>query len=498
MRARIPGLVLIAALAASTWVGAVPPASSGSDAPAATQEQPRYAVTFDAETKIATVRLCLRLARGEVEFHADSNWAMRFVSGLRRTSGAAIVAADSSWRAAGWQAGECLDYHADLRAIASERKPDVGWQLGDDLVAAPELWLLQADLDGSAPARIDVSLPPGWSISTPWHVDPADRAGERTPTASSAPSHRRFVIPPTPPNWSSAVAIGRFEEEKIALPGGELRLTILHGPDAAQRATLRAWFGRVSRAILSAYGRLPLADVQVLMIPTQGRGSRGVLFGQSVRGQGNSLQLLVDASRPASDFDDDWMAVHELSHLMHPYLGDRGAWLAEGLATYYQNVLRARAGLLSADQAWAELADGFARGSRNAFDDTLEEAAARMHRTHAFQRVYWAGAAYWMTVDVDLRRDSAGKRSLDDILGRFRDCCLPAYREWTPEEFVARLDALAASDVFGRRYREFAAQRQFPDWRRVFAELGLDDAGHALAGTSASRAARRDALMQKK
>ena len=497
MLARIPGLVLIAALAAATCAAAAPTGSSATDVRVTAQEQPQYAVTFDAESKIATVRLCLALAHADVDFRADSHWAMGFVADVRRSSGASVAAVDSGWRVARWRAGECLEYRADLAAIASERKADVGWQLGDDLVAAPELWLLHADLDGSAPARIDVSLPPGWSISAPWRTEPPERAGAKPPSASREASHLRFVIPPTPPNWSSAVAIGRFEEEKIALPGGQLRLTILHGPDAAQRATLREWFGRVSRAILSAYGRLPLADVQVLMIPTQGRGRRGVLFGQSVRGQGNSLQLLVDASRPASDFNDDWMAVHELSHLMHPYLGDRGAWLAEGLATYYQNVLRARAALFSADQGWAELADGFSRGSRNAFDDTLEDAAARMHRTHAFKRVYWAGAAFWLTVDVDLRRDSAGKHSLDDVLGRFRDCCLPAYREWTPEEFVARLDALAASDIFGKRYREFAAQKQFPDWRRVFAELGLDEVGRPLASANPPSAARRDEIMHR-
>ena len=482
MSARLACFILIALLSARAQA-------------AATREQPHYAVTFDAAAQVAQVRLCLAQAHPDVRFGADSAWAMRFVAGLRRTSGADVVAAEAGWRAARWQAGECLEYRADLRAIASERKPDVGWQLGEDIVAAPELWLLHADLEGSAPAQIDVGLPQGWSISAPWRAEPQEAGAGRTPTAGT---QRRFVIAPTPANWSSAVAIGRFDEETITLPGGVLRLTILHGPDAAQRATLRAWFDRVSRAILSAYGRLPLADVQVLVIPTQGRGRRGVLFGQSVRGQGNSLQLLVDASRPAADFDDDWMAVHELSHLMHPYLGDRGAWLSEGLATYYQNVLRARAGLLTADQGWAELADGFARSSHNAFDETLEDAAAHMHRTHAFQRVYWAGAAYWLTVDDDLRRESANKLSLDDVLGRFRDCCLPAYSEWTPEEFVARLDELAASQVFARRYREFAAQKQFPDWRRVFTGLGLDSEGHPLASASATSALRRDEMMRRR
>ncbi|MEP6938837.1 MAG: hypothetical protein ABI846_03670 [Rudaea sp.] len=481
MSARITGFILIALLSASAAHGAA-------------QVQPRYAVAFDAEAKVAQVRLCLVQAHGDVHFAADSEWAMRFVSDLRRSGGGGLVATDAGWRASHWQPGECLEYRADLRAIASERKPDVGWQLGDDLVAAPELWLLHPDLDGSAPARVDVSLPRGWSISAPWRDDAQGSAGTSAPAA--AQTSRRFIVPPTPANWSAAVAIGRFAEEKISLPGGVLRLTILHGPNEAQRATLHAWFDRISRAILSAYGRLPLADVQVLMIPTQGRGNRGVLFGQSVRGQGNSLQLLVDASRPAADFDDDWMAVHELSHLMHPYLGDRGAWLAEGLATYYQNVLRARAGLLTAKQGWAELADGFGRGSRNAFDETLEDAAAHMHRTHAFQRVYWAGAAYWLTVDDDLRRESVGRLSLDDVLGRFRDCCLPAYHEWAPEEFVARLDALAASHVFERRYHEFAAQKQFPDWRRVFAGLGLDDEGVPIQGAAATNAARREDIMR--
>ena len=36
--------------------------------------------------------------------------------------------------------------------------------------------------------------------------------------------------------------------------------------------------------------------------------------------------------------------------------------LAEGLATYYQNVLRARAGLLTPSEAWEQIDAGFARG----------------------------------------------------------------------------------------------------------------------------------------
>ncbi len=453
-------------------------------AAAAVPETPHYTVTFDAQRRHAAVRLCLTQAHDTVHFAADSGWAMRFIDATRRSGEGSIETEGDGWRALHWRAGECLEYGADIGAIARSDKVDVGWQMGDDLVAAPQLWLLRVDGD-LAEAQVDVSLPSGWSISAPWRAAGATAAVHKSGATSSGGQTAHFSIPRTPADWSAAVAFGRFEEERIALPGGVLRLTILHGTDLhgadpAQRAMLHKWFDRISQAILSAYGRLPLPEVQVLMIPIEGHshGHGGVLFGQSVRGQGNSLQLLVDPTRPATDFDDDWMAVHELSHLMHPYLGDRGAWLAEGLATYYQNVLRARAGLLTPAQAWGELADGFARGASTQSTDTLEDAAARMHHTHAFQRIYWAGAAFWLTVDNDLRRDSGDTIGLDTVLGRFGACCLPAYREWQPEDFVARLDALAGTSLIAKRYREFAAQRVFPDWTGVLSELGVDRDGH--------------------
>lgn len=279
------------------------------------------------------------------------------------------------------------------------------------------------------------------------------------------------------------------------MPGGVLRLAILHGPDAEQRTKLRDWLAHVSRAVLSAYGRLPLPDVQVLMIPRMSQRAKAVMFGQSIRGQGNALELLVDPAQPESEFDDDWIAVHELSHLMHPYLGDRGAWLAEGLATYYQNILRARSGLLTPAQAWDRLREGFTDKTGKQYPDTLEQAAASMHRTHGFQRIYWSGAAYWLTVDRDLRRDSGGKLSMEVALSRFRDCCLPAYRDWRPEAFVAKLDELTGTTTFTQHYREFSQMRQFPDWRKVYSELGIRDAGEHLQFDNAAVDARwREAI----
>jgi len=476
-------------------------------------DSPHYTVTFDAQTQSAGVRLCLAQQHASVDFAADSGWAMRFATELKRDSGAAVEAGEVGWTARDWHAGECLAYRADLRAIAAEHKPDVGWQMGADFIAAPQLWLLRPDVQGAADAELRIELPPGWSISAPWRelgrepVPPSATAKmTKQPSAAALPTSIRFHIPNTPPDWSAAVAFGHFGEERIVLPGGVLRFAVLEGADATQRAKLRAWLERVSKAVLSAYGRLPLPEVQVVAIPVGQLGvaarvgramnPEAVHFGQSIRGEGNALELLVDPTRPAEEFADDWTAVHELSHLMHPYLGDRGAWLAEGLATYYQNVLRARSGMLTPAQAWDRLYEGFKRGARAQSDESLDEVAQNMHRSHAFQRVYWAGAAYWLTVDRDLRRDTHGAMNLETALSRFRDCCLPAYRQWQPQDFVARLDTLAGSTVFAKRYGEFAQMRRFPDWEKLYSDLGIRvDGEHLAFEAAASDAAIRAAIM---
>jgi predicted metalloprotease with PDZ domain len=186
-----------------------------------------------------------------------------------------------------------------------------------------------------------------------------------------------------------------------------------------------------------------------------------------------------------------------MSHLFHPYLGDRGSWLAEGLATYYQNVLRARAGLLTPADAWEQIDAGFARGrgATRAGDDTLERAAAGVEGHPNFMRIYWSGTAYWLEADLELRRASGNRLSVDEALKRFDACCLPDYRGWQPDAFVAKLDALIGGDVFRRKFDEYRARRDFPDVKSAYAALGISrDSGRLVFDDAAPDASVRHAI----
>lgn len=434
----------------------------------------RYELAYRSDAETMRVVLCADAAV-ERRFVLDRD-AETFVSGLERDHGA-IERTPRDWLVRDWRDGECLRYTAALGRIADRGESDVGLRFGADLVVAPTQWLLDTAHDGAAEVRM--ILPVGVSISAPWEVLPDEGAVQR------------FHIPLTPRSWAASVAFGRFARREIVLGNGTLHVALPGIRDAVTQARLFGWIDAVGRAALSAYGRLPVSDVQVLVLPS-GLQRQAVVFGQSQRGQGHGLLLMVDAARPLAEFSDDWTAVHELAHLFHVYLGDDGRWLAEGLASYWQNVLRARAGLLTPAQAWERLDAGFSRGRADVGAAQRLDHAPRT----AFMRIYWAGAAYWLGVDAELRRASGGKKSLELALDRFAGCCLPATREWTPREFVLKLDALIDAEVFVSHFDMARTATTFPDLDRLYATLGIVKAGPTLRfDDTAPAAAVRRAIM---
>ncbi|MBL8301021.1 MAG: hypothetical protein JNN30_21980 [Rhodanobacteraceae bacterium] len=441
-----------------------------------------YELNYEPAAEQMRVQLCIDTAAIQQEFRLHRGGAAH-VEGLKREHGTIERSGEARWRAADWRAGECLSYVARIGLVADSRDRDIGSRIGDTLLVAPQQWLLRSGSDEDEAPRVSVNLPPGYRFSPPW---PSSASG-------AAPAYR---ITPTPFAWSALVAVGRFHEVSMALPGGEVRLALLGTLTAAQRETLQQWIRRALTAAASGYGELPLAQTQVVLLPGRTPG-RAVGFGQSLRGQGNAVHLWVDPAATPAQLDSDWTAVHEFAHWAHPYLGDDGAWLSEGLASYWQNVLRARGGLLTAQQAWQQLDAGFARGRRTAATDLgLTELSDVMHARRAYYAVYWAGAAYWLDVDVSLRRASGGVLSVDEALKRFHACCLLRKRAWDAAEFVAKLDALIGSEVFVSRYRAYAARRGFPPLDGLYQELGLQhETDGSLSLVDAPQAAVRDAIM---
>ncbi|WP_345302342.1 hypothetical protein [Lysobacter hankyongensis] len=286
--------------------------------------------------------------------------------------------------------------------------------------------------------------------------------------------------------------IGPDHRQLHIVRAGETTLTIevVGIEDPARVAMLQRWAEEAARATLPPSGRFPLEEAYVRILEIDSRDDSPVPWGQISRDDTVSVLLYVRRDAADEALRADWTAVHEFSHLAHPYLGERGRWLAEGLASYHQNLLRARAGLLAPDEAWRRLDAGFRRGEAAGPGPALDAIGRRRDGT---MRVYWGGAAYWLEMDLALRRDHG--TTLQEVLDRHARCCLDGVAQVAPEDFVAALDRSAGIDLFARRYRDYAEITTFPSLDESYRALGIAREGDAIVlSVSPETRALREAL----
>lgn len=196
------------------------------------------------------------------------------------------------------------------------------------------------------------------------------------------------------------------------LPDAVLDVAILGHFTRVDDAAVCAWLRQAAQEVRTVRRAFPYPRISVRVIPVPARGGSS-LFGMVQWSSPPSISILVGRDTEAPAFERDWVAVHEMLHLAHPVLLPRVPWLSEGLATYYTEVARARSGRQSAQRAWEELVDGFARGRARTGTLTMEEAVAGGDYSLP---VYWTGALFALHLDVELRRVTGNQHRLEDVL----------------------------------------------------------------------------------
>jgi hypothetical protein len=327
-----------------------------------------------------------------------------------------------------------------------------------------------------ADARFE--LPAGTQVSVPW-----PREGER------------YRLDPSAFAFSGGAVLGHFEQLELSLPIGTLELAVLPGLPASVRANLEPWLRTAAAAAAQVTGRLADERVLVVVLP-EGESEEPVRFGMASRGGGSSLLLLVASNAQLDPLRRNWIAVHELCHLLHPFVERDEAWLSEGLATYYQEVLRARAGLMPARDAWRRLYDGSLRG--RGLHRSLAQVSATVKQDRDFSTIYWAGAAFMLLADSELRAQSGGKRTLDDVIAGLHDCCARSPRPLPAQTVLAKLDELAGAPVFSKLAARWVDGPQFPDLDELYRKLGVHVEQDKVVFQKAEMAWVRDAIMSSK
>ncbi len=364
----------------------------------------------------------------------------------------------------------CLVHRLRRATIVRERHGD-----GADLLLAVHDLLLRPT---PPPGRTEVrfAVPKGAVVTTPWPEGPAPG------TFRPAPSVHRF------PGY---VAVGP-PPALVQAPGGTIRLRPL-GALRADTPALRAMVEDAAATVQAVYGAMPRATMAVFVRPA--RWARGVGFGQMLRGGGAAVVLRVGPGAPADALPGNWTVTHEFLHATMPFADD--PWLGEGIASYWTEIGRTRAGHRSEREGWRALEAAFERGRRRRRIRTLAAASDAMHRTFSYQHVYWGGAALCLLLDVTIRRRTGGREGLEDA-ARAIQGWLDAPRAIPAERIVRAWERRYGDGLWALVERELA--RGFPELADTFAFLGvqhtadgvvLDDAAPGAAIRRAIMAPRR-------
>ena len=351
----------------------------------------------DLDRPVLEVELTVPTAVGRLCL--DREGAGRFLSGL-------VPDADD---------GDCftirertIRYRMDIVALARGRgDPDGAARFGKaGFVACDQAFLLRPTrADPDTEVRIDWTLPEGVDVAAPWPRLPGKAARFRTTLRQ-----RRT---------GSYVAVGKLKPlGAIPVQGGALYPVIFEGERRASDDDLRGWLRGAGSAVARFYQGLPISDVHVVLIPVHSR--KPGVFGSVLRENFASAALLFGDDAEGGSFHGEWMAFHELFHLGNPRLVGRIPWLTEGVATYYQDVLRARAGAQSPDAMWDDLLDGLRRFCAPEGKGPFLHRIQQLMRDREYMDYYWGATCWAFRLDVAVRQRSQGRRSLDDVIRELR------------------------------------------------------------------------------
>ncbi|MAZ86897.1 MAG: hypothetical protein CL693_04590 [Cellvibrionaceae bacterium] len=239
--------------------------------------------------------------------------------------------------------------------------------------------------------------------------------------------------------------------------------------ESLDHLVVKKWLQWNHQAVSQAFGAAPAKPYQVTVNASDYRSNSLVPWGQVNRGKlTNKIRLVINPDATYEQLMGDWTAYHEYSHLLIPYQGWGDLWFSEGLASYYQNILQYRMGVLTQEQAKQKLLAGLQRGIDNnsAPHLTLRQLSRNMRKHHAYMRVYWSGTWYFWSVDQTLREKGL---SLDQALDYLNDCC--AQQSLSAEQIVSKLDDYSGSDLFSVNFRRAANSRELAinkdTWRQL-------------------------------
>ena len=357
------------------------------------------------------------------------------------------------WQFAAPQGEALIRYHVDLEGIAQRgRRFDTALRVGHSLIAPASTFLLEPEpLEVGVPIALTVKVPKGEDFTA--GLTPSGDAGER-----------RFELQAHEMGVATYAIFGHFRRVKWSVAGGQLEVVTADGALDSSVEQTAHWVAQSAHAVARFYGRFPASHCLVLLIPVPERDQ--VLFGKVLPQSSPGVAVLVGQRATEPALYQDWILVHELFHIGFPSFHDEAKWLDEGSATYFEPIIRARAGYLSELAVWTEFARDMPQGLHAIEHEGLEHPSE-------FRAIYWGGAIACLLADVAARQRSRGALGLEDGFRAVLAAGGNASEVWSLARVTAVIDRALGAPILAEIVAKYAQSGSAVGLAALFEELGV-------------------------
>ena len=235
-------------------------------------------------------------------------------------------------------------------------------------------------------------------------------------------------------------------------------------------ASLLIWIRRSMNIVSAYYGRFPSRTLEIKLVAEEGGGVRtGTTWGEG----GGYIRLKVGRDVTDTQMLNDWVLVHEMTHLALPDVGEQHAWLSEGLAVYVEGVERVQAGNRAQEDVFAEELRSMPRGLPEPGDEGLDH-------THSWGRTYWGGAMFCLLADVAIHQETGNRFGLQDAMRAVLKSSGGLSSHWSIERTFQTADLATGTQVLEQLYAQMKDQPVSPDLPDLWARMGVRGNGSSV------------------
>jgi len=229
---------------------------------------------------------------------------------------------------------------------------------------------------------------------------------------------------------------------------------------STEKNKLQLWLNQSFQATNAVLGPYPFTAE--LYLTKRQNADEPVPWAYTQRMQQQQVYFEVDTRYSLDEFQQDWTAAHEFSHLALPLLDREDKWFAEGFASFMQyQVLQQQQQLKGTPDYWYQQKLQPLAAMLEHTELDLVQQSKNWLQQRRYKQAYWASCLFFIEADHLLRQQ---KSSLAAVIRHYQQ--QNRLKDQELQQLIRSLDRLLPKPLFAPLLKKYQQQSAKLTWRQ--------------------------------